>query len=167
LQGSRPLLLEVQALVAGGPQDGTRRRVVGGCDFNRVALLTAVLERHADIRIGAQDLFVNLTGGLEVEEPGIDLAIAGAVVSSLKDRAPQPDLVTFGEVGLGGELRGVAQAEARLREALALGFRRAVVPRVNAVGAPLGLEVLGLSTLGEAIQVLVGDWPKQAASREI
>jgi DNA repair protein RadA/Sms len=167
LQGSRPLLLEVQALVAGGPQDGTRRRVVGGCDFNRVALLTAVLERRADIRIGAQDLFVNLAGGLEVEEPGIDLAIAAAVVSSLKDRAPQPDLVTFGEVGLGGELRGVTQAEARLREALALGFRRAVVPRVNAVEAPLGLEVLGLSTLGEAIQVLVGDWPKQAASREI
>jgi len=167
LQGSQPLLLEVQALVSGPSQNGTYRRVVSGCDFNRVALLTAVLERRAGMSIGSQDLFVSLAGGLEVEEPGIDLAIAAAVASSLKNRAPELDLVTFGEVGLGGELRGVAQAESRLREALALGFRRAVVPRVNAVGAPLGLEVLGLASLREAIEVLVGDWPRPPPGREI
>jgi len=166
LQGSQPLLLEVQALVAGGSEDGARRRVVGGCDFNRVALLAAVLDKRAGVRLGSQDLFVNLAGGLEVEEPGIDLAIAAAVASSLQGRAPEPDVVTFGEVGLGGELRGVAQAEARLREALALGFRRAVVPRVNAVGAPLGIEVLGLSNLRQAIEVLMAPWPRAPEPRE-
>jgi DNA repair protein RadA/Sms len=167
MQGSQPLLLEVQALVSGHPQQGARQRVIGGCEFNRVALLTAVLEKRALLALEARDLFVNVAGGLEVEEPAIDLAITAAIASSLKDRAIEPRTLVFGEVGLGGELRAVAQAQQRLREAHALGFDSAIVPRANAHGAPLGLEVVGLGTLMEAIAYLFGERPRPAQEHRL
>jgi DNA repair protein RadA/Sms len=153
LEGSRPLLVEVQALVAPGP-GGTPRRTASGVDANRVALLVAVLARRAGVGLASHDIYVNLAGGLTVDEPGLDLPLALALASSLRDRPIRPGTVAIGEVGLLGELRSVAGIERRLREAARLGFDRAIVPR-SARSAPLaeiaGLEVVGVGSLREAI----------------
>ena len=128
LEGSRPILVEVQALVAPGAV-GSPRRTASGVDPNRVALLIAVLGRRAGIGLASHDVYVNLAGGLSVGEPGLDLPIAIALGSSLRDRPVRDRTVAIGEVGLLGELRSVAGLERRLREAARLGFRRAIVPR--------------------------------------
>jgi DNA repair protein RadA/Sms len=159
LEGSRPLLVEVQGLVAAGP-GGTPRRTTSGVDPNRVSLLVAVLARRAGIGLATHDVYVNLAGGLAVDEPGLDLPLAIALASSLRDRAVAPGTVAIGEVGLLGELRSVAGLERRLREAARLGFSRAIVPRPSR-GASTpeipGLEILAVSSLREAIEAaLVG-----------
>jgi DNA repair protein RadA/Sms len=153
LEGSRPLLVEVQALVA-PVSYGTPRRTGVGIDPNRLALLVAVLGRRAGIGLGSHDVYANLAGGLSLDEPGLDLPLALALASSLRDRAIRPATVAIGEVGLLGELRSVTGLERRLREAARLGFTRAIVPR-PARGRPApvidGLDVLAVGTLREAI----------------
>jgi len=159
LEGSRPLLVEVQGLVAPGP-GGTPRRTTSGVDSNRVALLVAVLARRAGIGLASHDIYVNLAGGLTVDEPGLDLPLALALASSLRDRPVAPGTVAIGEVGLLGELRSVSGLERRLREAARLGFVRAIVPRPGR-GSPTpdvpGLEIVAVGSLREAIEAaLVG-----------
>jgi DNA repair protein RadA/Sms len=153
LEGSRPILVEVQALVAPGAL-GSPRRTASGVDANRVALLIAVLGRRAGVGLSSHDVYVNLAGGLSVGEPGLDLPIAIALASSFRDRPLVERTVAIGEVGLLGELRAVSGLERRLREAARLGFRRAIVPRSargGAIATVPGVEVSAVASLGEAI----------------
>ena len=159
LEGSRPLLVEVQGLVAPGP-GGTPRRTASGVDANRVALLVAVLGRRAGIGLASHDIYVNLAGGLTVDEPGLDLPLALALASSLRDRAIPSGTVAIGEVGLLGELRSVVGLERRLREASRLGFGRAIVPRPGrgpATPDVAGMDVLAVGSLREAIEAALSD----------
>lgn len=152
LEGTRPLLVEVQALVS--PTSlGNPRRTCLGFDPNRAALLVAVLERRAGLDLLGCDVFVNVAGGVTVREPAADLGVATALASSLRDRALDPRTLVFGELGLTGELRGVAQAGLRLKEGAKLGFLRAVVPRTNATleESTEGIEIVGVSRLDEAL----------------
>jgi DNA repair protein RadA/Sms len=158
LEGSRPLLVEVQALVAPSGY-GTPARRGSGIDPNRLALLVAVLGRRAGVGLGSHDVYANLAGGLAVDEPGLDLPLALALASSLRDVPVDAATVAIGEVGLLGELRGVGGLERRLREAARLGFRRAIVPKAGRVsdGSPIdGLEVAATATLRDAIELALG-----------
>ena len=158
LEGSRPLLVEVQALVAPSGY-GTPARRGSGIDPNRLALLVAVLGRRAAIGLGSHDVYVNLAGGLAVDEPGLDLPLALALASSLRDVPVDPRTVAIGEVGLLGELRGVGGLERRLREAARLGFERAVVPRSGRSAGSVtveGLDIMAVATLREAIDAALG-----------
>jgi DNA repair protein RadA/Sms len=166
LEGSRPILVEVQALVAPGAV-GSPRRTASGVDPNRVALLIAVLARRAGIGLSSHDVYVNLAGGLSVGEPGLDLPIAIALASSLRDRPVRDRTVAIGEVGLLGELRPVAGIERRLREAARLGFVRALVPRAareGAVSAVSGIEIVGVASLREAITAALEGAAERVAS---
>jgi DNA repair protein RadA/Sms len=155
LEGTRPLLLELQALVARA-SFGTPRRTVLGADYNRVCLLLAVLEKRAGLPIGNQDVFVNVAGGARVLEPAADLAIVVAAASSYLERPIAGDVVVLGEVGLTGEVRGVTGLEPRLRAAAQLGFRSAVVPRSSAPEARLApLTVKGVASVAEALEALL------------
>jgi DNA repair protein RadA/Sms len=156
LEGTRPLLLELQALVARA-SFGTPRRTVLGADYNRVCLLLAVLEKVAGMPLASQDVFVNVAGGGRVTEPAADLGIVIATASSYLDRPVPGDVLVLGEVGLTGEVRAVSGIEMRLKEAAALGFRRAVVPRSN-VGdrARLPLDARGVATVSDALEALLG-----------
>ena len=156
LEGTRPVLLELQALVVQATI-GTPRRTVLGADYNRVCLLLAVLEKRAGVPLGSQDVFVNVAGGGRVTEPAADLGIVVAAASSYMDRAVPGDVLVVGEVGLTGEVRAVAGLEMRLREAAALGFRRAIVPQRNVLEpARTSLEVRGVATVGDALSALLG-----------
>jgi DNA repair protein RadA/Sms len=156
LDGTRPLLLELQALVAPA-SFGTPRRTVLGADYNRVCLLLAVLEKRAGYPVANQDVFVNVAGGGRITEPAADLGIVVAAASSYVDRPVRGDVLVIGEVGLTGEVRAVTGLETRLREAAQLGFREAVVPASNlADGAKMPLEVLGVATVDAAIGALLG-----------
>jgi len=155
LEGTRPMLLELQALVSRA-SFGTPRRTVLGADYNRVCLLLAVLEKRAQLPIGNQDVFVNVAGGGRVVEPAADLAIVVAAASSYMERPLPADVVVLGEVGLTGEVRAVAGLESRLRAAAQLGFRSAVVPKSSAAdvrAAPL--SVRGVGTVTEAVEALL------------
>jgi DNA repair protein RadA/Sms len=155
LEGTRPLLLELQALVAPAAF-GTPRRTVLGADYNRVCLLLAVLDKRAGIPVGTQDVFVNVAGGGRAIEPAADLGVVVAAASSYMDRAVHGDVVIAGEVGLTGEVRAVTGLPARLKEAAQLGFREAVVPRSNLADVPRPpLETRGVSTVAEALDVLL------------
>ena len=149
LEGTRPLLLEVQALVESSPL-GTPRRLTLGMDGSRLAMLLAVLHRHAGVALFDQDVYVNLVGGIKVTETATDLPVLLAALSSLRNRPLPADLLSFGEVGLAGEVRPVRGGQERLGEAAKLGFRRAVVGKLNAPRKAIpGLEVLALEHLGE------------------
>jgi DNA repair protein RadA/Sms len=166
LEGSRPILVEVQALVAPGPL-GSPRRTASGVDPNRVALLIAVLGRRAGIGLASHDVYINLAGGLAVGEPGLDLPIAIALASSLRDRPVVDRTVAIGEVGLLGELRTVAGLERRLREAARLGFRRAIVPRDTrggALPAIAGMDVVAVGSLREAVEQSLDEGVGRVAS---
>ncbi|MDR7567517.1 MAG: DNA repair protein RadA [Armatimonadota bacterium] len=154
LEGTRPLLVEVQALVS-PTVFGTPRRATSGLDCNRLLLLLAVLEKRAGFQLGGCDVYVNAAGGVRVEEPAVDLGVVLAVASSYRDRPLDPHTVFCGEVGLGGEVRGIPQIGRRLLEAAKLGFRRMVVPRVSSV-APLDpdIEVVAVETVKEALAFL-------------
>jgi DNA repair protein RadA/Sms len=155
MEGTRPLLVELQAL--GSPSGlGMPRRVANGVDAQRVALLLAVLEKRLGLPLQHHDVYVNVVGGLSIEEPAIDLGVLVAVVSSLRDVALDPQVVVLGEVGLTGEVRAVGQVEARLREAAKLGFRRCVLPQANcqAVAGIVDIELCGVRTVAEALQVM-------------
>jgi DNA repair protein RadA/Sms len=158
LEGTRPLLVEVQALVAPGGY-GSPRRTASGIDTNRLSLLVAVLGRRAGIGLGSHDVYANLAGGLDLSDPGLDLPLALALASSLRDRLVAPDLIAIGEVGLLGELRPVPGLERRLREAARLGFRTAIVPRSRRDDAPQvpGMKVVVVANLREAIGHALAD----------
>ena len=156
LEGTRPLLLELQALVSPAPF-GTPRRTVLGVDYNRACLLLAVLEKRVGMPLGSQDVFINVAGGGRVTEPAADLGIVIAAASSYMDRPARGDVVVIGEVGLTGEIRAVTGVEVRVKEAAALGFREAVVPKSNlADGTRLALPALGVDTIHAAIDALLG-----------
>jgi len=143
LEGTRPVLVEVQALLAPSAGGSPRRQVVGW-DGGRLAMLLAVLEARCGLTLAQADVYLNIAGGLRVGEPAADLAVAAALVSALTDKPTDPDAVYFGEVGLSGEVRQVSQAEARLREAQKLGFQAAVLPRRVARGAKAPAPIAGL-----------------------
>ncbi len=151
-EGSRPLLVEIQSLVADG--SGTHpKRVAQGIDQSRLALLVAVLQRHAGLSLANDDVFVNVVGGLRIGETAADLPVMLAIVSSLRDRACRKRLVTFGEIGLAGEVRPVRFGTERLAEAAKQGYQRAIVPRANIPKElPAGIEVVGVSRIGEALE---------------
>lgn len=154
LNGTRPLLVEVQALVAPTGY-GTARRTAIGVDGNRVALLAAVLEKKQDVQLVGCDIFVNVAGGMELADPACDLGVCAALVSSLRNRPLDPHTLVLGEVGLAGEVRAVGQAESRLAEAAKMGFQRAVLPQGSARRLEEArLEVVGVATLGEALDAL-------------
>ncbi len=155
-EGTRPLLVEVQALVADSHLSNPRR-VTLGLEQNRLAMLLAVLHRHGGIAVGDQDVFVNAVGGARVAEPASDLAVLLSVLSSFRDRPLPQDLVVFGEIGLAGEVRPVPNGEERLREAAKHGFRRAIVPAANAPRrgrAIEGIEVTPASRLADVLDIL-------------
>ncbi len=151
MEGTRPLLVEVQALASKSAL-AMPRRAANGIESNRLLLVSAVLSRRLGLPLHDQDLYVNVIGGLRIEEPAADLAVALSIVSSFRDRTLDPRTVVCGEVGLSGELRSVGQLELRLREAAKLGFERAVVPRGPAARSlkGIGLEVVQVATLREA-----------------
>ena len=152
LEGTRPLLVEVQALVAPGGY-GSPRRTASGIDSSRLALLVAVLGRRAGIGLGSHDVYANLAGGLELDDPGLDLPLCLALASSLRDKPVPRDLVAIGEIGLLGELRAVPGLERRLREAARLGFRTAIVPGSSRGDLPVvpGMDVIAVPNLRTAI----------------
>jgi len=157
LEGSRPLLVEIQALTT-PTSFGLPRRTANGVDFNRLLLITAVLTKRVGLKLGNQDIIVNVTGGLKVGEPAADLGIALAIASSARDISVDPALVAAGEVGLSGELRAVSQLERRIAEAARLGFKRCLVPKAGTkIKAPKNIKLLTAGTLREAIRLgLVG-----------
>jgi DNA repair protein RadA/Sms len=157
IEGSRPLLVEIQALTT-PTSFGQPRRTANGVDFNRLLLVTAVLTKRVGLRLGSQDIMVNVTGGLRVGEPAADLGMALAIASSYRDTGVDPATAAVGEVGLSGELRKVSQLERRLNEAARLGFKRCIVPKSgDKVTPPKDIEIVPVSSLREAIGVgLVG-----------
>jgi len=160
LEGTRPLLVEVQAL-SSHTAFSQPRRTANGVDMNRLLLLTAVLSKRMGLNLSDQDVFVNIVGGLHVDEPAADLAIAAAITSSYRNKPVAADLAIMGEVGLSGELRSVGQLPRRLHESAKLGFTRALVPRSALKGKtdeslPPNLEVIGVRTLWDAMEVAVG-----------
>jgi len=153
-EGTRPLLVEIQALVDASPL-GNPRRVAVGLEQNRLAMLLAVLHRHGGLYMADQDVFVNVVGGVKVTETSADLALLLAIVSSFRDRALPRDLVVFGEVGLAGEIRPVPGGQERLREAAKHGFKRAIVPKSNVPKTPIkGLEVVPVTKIAQALDAI-------------
>jgi DNA repair protein RadA/Sms len=154
IEGTRPLLVEIQALVDPAHTPNARRLSVG-LEANRLAMLLAVLHRHAGIATWEQDVFVNAVGGVRIGEPGADLAVCLAVVSSLTDKAIASKVAAFGEIGLAGEVRPAVRGQERLKEAAKLGFERAIVPMANSPKAKIaGLEVLAVERIDQAVRLL-------------
>jgi len=154
LEGTRPLLVEIQALVDAAHSPNPRRLSVG-LEQNRLAMLLAVLHRHAGIATWEQDVFVNAVGGVRIGEPAADLAVCLAVVSSLTDRSIPARVAVFGEIGLAGEVRPAPRGQERLREVAKLGFEKAIVPRANQPKAKIaGLETLAVERVDQAVQLL-------------
>ena len=153
-EGTRPILVELQALVDDS-NFGNPRRLAVGVDQNRLSMLIAVLHRHGGIQVGDQDVFINVVGGLKVLETSADLSVLLAIVSSLRDRALPMDLVVFGEVGLSGEIRPVPSGQERLNTAAKHGFTRAVVPEANVPkGGVKGMKIIGVKTLAAALAAI-------------
>lgn len=153
-EGTRPLLVEVQALVDATHLPSPRRLSVG-LDQQRLAMLLAVLHRHAGLACFDQDVFVNAVGGVKITEPAADLAVLLAIYSSMRNRALPEGLVVFGEVGLSGEIRPAPRGQERLKEAAKLGFGRAIIPKANAPKASIeGLEIIAVDRLSDALNAL-------------
>jgi DNA repair protein RadA/Sms len=154
LEGTRPLLVEIQALVDAAHSPNPRRLSVG-LEQNRLAMLLAVLHRHAGIATWEQDVFVNAVGGVRIAEPAADLAVSLAMVSSLTDKPIQGGIAVFGEIGLAGEVRPAPRGQERLKEIAKLGFTKALIPKANAPKAKIpGLEVLAVERVDQAVQLL-------------
>jgi DNA repair protein RadA/Sms len=165
IEGSRPILVEVQALVSSSTF-GNARRTANGIDQQRLSLLLAVLEKRAGLNLTGDDVYVNVAGGLTVDEPASDLGVLASIASSVRNRVIPPTTATFGEVGLAGEIRGTTQAALRIREATQMGFRRLVVPIMDATnagnqssselsGQAGGCELVGVRTVGQALDELL------------
>ena len=157
MEGTRPILVEVQALCSTSAF-GLPRRTANGVDMNRLLLITAVLSKRLGLKLGDQDVFVNVIGGLHIGEPAADLAVAASIASSTRDAPVAADLALVGEVGLSGELRAVGQLTARLNEAAKLGFRRALIPKTYRAseGLPDNIQILTARSLGEALAMAMG-----------
>jgi DNA repair protein RadA/Sms len=155
MEGTRPLLVEVQALVS-STKYGSGRRMTQGFDQNRASLLIAVLEKRLGMQLAGDDVFLNIAGGIELDEPAVDLGVVAAIASSFRNLQVPPDTAVFGEVGLTGEVRGVLQAQARAREARALGFKKLILPESNKKGLEklLGVRVVGVRDLEDALEAL-------------
>jgi DNA repair protein RadA/Sms len=154
MEGTRPLLVEIQALTS-HTSFGHPRRTANGVDFNRLLLIVAVLSRRVGLRLFDQDVFANVVGGLQIGEPAADLAVAAAIGSSVREKPVLADLALIGEVGLSGEIRAVGHLPSRLKEAAKLGFRRCILPktvRQAALQAPEGLEIVAVRSVGEALE---------------
>lgn len=158
MEGTRPVLVEIQALIS-PTSFGNPRRMATGIDHNRVPLLMAVLEKRVGLMLQNQDAYVKVAGGVKLDEPAIDLAVAISIASSFRDRAPHTDDVLVGEVGLTGEVRRVSRIEQRVQEAAKLGFKRAIIPAKNIDGwtAPSSIELIGVNSVQEAIKIALGD----------
>jgi len=161
VEGSRPILVEVQALVSTSTY-GNARRMAIGIDQNRLSLLLAVLEKRAGLTLAGDDVYVNIAGGMNIEEPAADLSVVAAVASSVRNRGLSPSTAVFGEVGLSGEIRGIPQAPLRIREAVQMGFSRVVLPVANVERASADAlverhecELIGVRTVGEALDQLI------------
>jgi DNA repair protein RadA/Sms len=163
MEGTRPLLVELQGLTS--PSNlGNPRRTPNGLDVNRLLIIAAVLTRRLGLRLGEQDVFVNVVGGLRITEPSADLAVAAVIASSMRDMPVRADTVLIGEVGLSGELRWVGQMTNRLREAAKLGFKSAIVPRRTRRGEawPEGIQIIEARSLREALDLaLIGETPSR------
>src|SRR6478735_6980815 len=155
MEGTRPMLVEVQALVS-GTKSASGRRMAQGFDYNRTSLLIAVLEKRLGYQLAGDDVFINVAGGLEIDEPAADLGVVSAIASSYRNLQVPPETAVFGEVGLTGEVRGVLQAQARAREAQTLGFKKLILPESNKKGLEklLGLRVVGVRNLEQALDEL-------------
>jgi len=158
VEGSRPMLVEIQALVSTSSY-GNARRMASGLDQNRLSLLLAVLEKRAGLNLVAEDVFVNVAGGIAVDEPAADLGIVAAVASSVRNRPIKASTAVFGEVGLAGEVRGISQAALRVREAAQMGFTRCIVPQGNCApeDTPPNCELVAVKNVSEALDALM-DW---------
>jgi DNA repair protein RadA/Sms len=155
VEGSRPILVEVQALVSTSTY-GNARRMAVGIDQNRLSLLLAVLEKRAGLSLAGDDVYVNIAGGMSIEEPAADLSVVAAVASSVRNRGLSPSTAVFGEVGLSGEIRGIPQAPLRIREAVQMGFTRVVLPAANLdPSESKDCELVGVRTVGEALDQLI------------
>jgi len=156
IEGSRPILIEVQALVT-PTSYGVPQRNTTGFDYRRLSLLLAVLEKRVGLHLGSYDVFVNIAGGVKIDEPAIDLGIATSITSSLRDVPVDSSSVAVGEIGLGGEIRTVGQIEKRVQEAAKLGFKRIVVPHNNlkSVRSRDGIQIVGVHTINEAMEELL------------
>jgi DNA repair protein RadA/Sms len=157
IEGSRPILVEVQALVSSSTY-GTARRMASGIDAQRLSLLLAVLEKRAGLNLIGDDVFVNIAGGMTVDEPASDLGVLAAISSSVRNRPIPATTAMFGEVGLAGEVRGIAQATLRVREATQMGFRRCIMPEANiepTVTTERDCELVGVRTVGDALDALL------------
>jgi DNA repair protein RadA/Sms len=155
LEGSRPILVELQSLVV-ATNFGIPRRTAQGIDANRISLLVAVMEKRLGFHLFSHDIFVNIVGGIRIEEPGADLGVIAAIASSFRDKLIDPETVVFGEVGLGGEVRGISQSEVRVKEAARLGFKRCLLPKQNQekIKGMKGIELIGVRTVQEAMGIL-------------
>jgi DNA repair protein RadA/Sms len=156
IEGTRPMLVELQALVASN-KFGSARRMTQGVDSSRVALLMAMLEKRAGLNVLADDVFVNVAGGIAIDEPAVDLGIVAAIASSFRNVSVDPEAAVFGEVGLAGEVRATSQASVRIREAYAMGFKRCVIPHGNISGLEYddGIEIIGVRNVADAIEALM------------
>lgn len=157
MEGTRPLMVEIQALVCHS-NFGIPRRQATGTDFNRVNLLMAVLEKRVGVQLSGCDAYVNMAGGMKIQEPAVDLGIVIAIVSSFKNRAANENMVVFGEVGLSGEVRAVSMAQKRVNEAKKLGFSTCILPKANAdaIKDISGIRIIGVSNVAEAIDCMEG-----------
>ena len=155
MEGTRPMLVEIQALVS-GTKFGSGRRMTQGFDQNRASLLIAVLEKRLGFQLAGDDVFINVAGGMEIDEPAADLGVVAAIASSFRNLQVPPDTAVFGEVGLTGEVRGVLQAQTRAREAQTLGFKKLILPESNKKGLDklLGMRVVGVKNLDQALDEL-------------
>ncbi|HXX73769.1 MAG TPA: DNA repair protein RadA [Nitrospiraceae bacterium] len=154
LEGTRPILVELQALVS-STSYAMPKRMANGVELNRVSLLLAVMEKRLGLHLSGQDVYVNVVGGMRIDEPAIDLGIVAAVTSSLREVPIEPSLLVLGEVGLGGEVRAISQAELRIKEAAKMGFKRCLLPERNLakLDAMDGIELIGIHEVGEALEV--------------
>jgi DNA repair protein RadA/Sms len=167
MEGTRPLLVEVQGLTS-RTNFGNARRTSNGVDFNRLLMVVAVLSRRLNIPLGEQDVFVNVVGGLKISEPAIDLAIAAAIASSFRDVSLRADTALIGEIGLSGEMRMVSQADARIKEAINLGFKRIVIPKHLKLKEKWqsGIEVIEVRTIKEALLATYASEKKMTEKEE-
>jgi len=158
LEGTRPLLVEVQALVI-ATQYGTARRTAAGVDYNRISVLVAILEKRLGIPMMSCDIYVNTAGGLEINEPGADLGVFAAILSSVRNRPLAANTILLGELSLSGEVRPISQVHLRLREAAAMGFRKCILPGGNLplVDPIEGIELTGVSTVSELSELIFAD----------
>jgi DNA repair protein RadA/Sms len=155
MEGTRPILVELQALISSAGF-GTPRRTILGLDYNRVSLLVAVMEKKLGLNLAGQDIFMNVAGGVKVSEPAVDLGIVSAVASSFLDRSIPDGFLTIGEVGLAGEVRGVSHLETRIAEVQKMGFTRCIVPdaSLKQLNKKSDIELIGVDTLSKVIEIL-------------